>query len=66
MKKIKWNGEKSVSIAALVISVATLVSLMYQAKIMREHEIKSAFPKLSPLRKVFFIYSINNSLFFVF
>ena len=46
MKKIKWSGDKLVGISALVISLATLFTLIYQSRLMREHEMKSAFPKL--------------------
>lgn len=46
MKKIKWSGDKLVGISALVISLATLFTLIYQSRIMREHEMKSSFPKL--------------------
>jgi hypothetical protein len=46
MKKIKWSGDKLLGISALVISLATLISLVYQARITREHEVKSSFPKL--------------------
>ncbi|MEP3388371.1 MAG: hypothetical protein ABJO02_09305 [Reichenbachiella sp.] len=42
----KWDSDKIFSISAFVISVATLVTLMYQSKIMREHQEKSSFPKL--------------------
>ena len=45
-KKLKWNSDKIMSLSAVVISLATLISLVYQARIMREHEMKSAFPKL--------------------
>lgn len=43
---MRWNSEKVLSLSALVISLATLVTLMYQSKIMREHEENSSFPKL--------------------
>ena len=46
MKKIKWSGDKLLGISALIISFATLISLIYQSRITREHEMKSAFPKL--------------------
>lgn len=46
MKKIKWSGDKLLGISALIISFATLISLIYQSRISREHEMKSAFPKL--------------------
>lgn len=46
MKKIKWSGDKLLGVSALIISLATLISLIYQARIMREHEMKSVFPKL--------------------
>lgn len=46
MKKIKWSGDKLLGISALVISLATLISLVYQSRLMREHEMKSSFPKL--------------------
>ena len=42
----KWDSDKIFSVSAFVISVATLVTLMYQSKIMREHEENSSFPKL--------------------
>lgn len=41
-----WNSEKIVSTLALIISLVTLVTLMYQSKLMREHQEKSSFPKL--------------------
>lgn len=43
---MRWNSEKIVSLSALIISLATLITLMYQSKIMREHEENSSFPKL--------------------
>lgn len=46
MKKIKWSGDKLLGVSALIVSLATLFALVYQARIMREHEMKSAFPKL--------------------
>lgn len=42
----KWDSDKIFSVSAFVISVATLVTLMYQSKIMREHQEKTSFPKL--------------------
>ncbi|MEP2025924.1 MAG: hypothetical protein ABJH98_05345 [Reichenbachiella sp.] len=42
----KWDSDKIFSVSAFIISVATLATLVYQSKIMREHQEKTSFPKL--------------------
>lgn len=54
MSSIKWNSDKIMSMSALFVSMAMLASMVYQAKIMREHEENSSFPKLE-------LWNNNNS-----
>lgn len=42
----KWDSDKIFSVSAFIISLATLVTLVYQSQIMREHQEKTSFPKL--------------------
>ncbi|WP_462253913.1 hypothetical protein [Ekhidna sp.] len=44
--KIKINTNTFLGISAMLISLGTLIVLIYQSKLMREHEEKSAIPKL--------------------
>lgn len=43
---MKFNTEKVLGISAIFVSFATLIALIYQSRLMREHEESSALPKL--------------------
>ena len=63
---MKFNSDKIISYSAFIVSVGTLMVLIYQSKLMREHEEKSIFPKVelwhNPGTQVYDISVINKGV----
>jgi|GEM_PF-3360152 len=45
-KKIQWNADRVVSISAIIVSVATLIMILYQTNLMRQEQRASVMPSL--------------------
>jgi hypothetical protein len=45
-KAKKWNADRIVSISAIIVSVATLLMILYQTELMREEQRASVLPSL--------------------
>jgi len=45
-RRKKWNADRIVSISAIIVSVATLVMILYQTNLMRQEQRASVMPSL--------------------
>ncbi len=44
--EVKWNADRVVSISAIIVSVATLIMILYQTNLMRQEQRASVMPSL--------------------
>jgi len=52
VKKIQWNADRVVSISAIIVSMATLIIILYQTSLMRQEQRASVMPSLTHYNKI--------------